>query len=325
MLLGCMALGLLLAVPAMAADYDLVINNGRVMDPETMLDAVRNVGVRNGKIAIITNKEITGKHTINAKGLVVAPGFIDTHFHALDGLSIRLCALDGVTTGMDLEMGATLIDKWYAAKKDAWPLNYGTSASREAARMMVLDPGFDYSEPIDAPGLFAKRDEIAKKGGANSWSETRSSLEQMNQINALLDEWLRQGALGVASTVGYVRTGISTYEMFEAQKTAARYGRLTAAHTRFHASSVRPTEGPLGYDELILNGVAAGAPTLSQHDNDYGWWEVEEKLQALRSQGHNVWSEYYPYDAAATGYRLGVPETRRRDSTDGIEVRRSHL
>ena len=77
MLLGCLALSLMLVMPAMAADYDLVINNGRVMDPETMYDAVANVGIKDGKIAVITKDTITGKETIDAKGLVVAPGFID--------------------------------------------------------------------------------------------------------------------------------------------------------------------------------------------------------------------------------------------------------
>jgi len=55
--------------------FDLVIKNGRVMDPESYLDAVRNVGINSGKITLITNEHITGNETIDAKGLVVAPGF----------------------------------------------------------------------------------------------------------------------------------------------------------------------------------------------------------------------------------------------------------
>jgi len=87
-ILGAFASMLMLAGSAMAADYDLVILNGRVMDPETMLDAVLNVGVKDGKSAIITKEKITGKETIDATGHVVAPGLIDTHFHSLDGLSM---------------------------------------------------------------------------------------------------------------------------------------------------------------------------------------------------------------------------------------------
>ena len=78
------ALSVLASVPVQAKDYDLVILNGRVMDPESGLDAVRNVGVKNGKIAKVTKKKIEGKETIDAKGHVVAPGFIDGHAHTTD-------------------------------------------------------------------------------------------------------------------------------------------------------------------------------------------------------------------------------------------------
>jgi len=304
------ALGLAGATrPATAQDYDLVIRNGRVMDPETMLDAVRNVGVKDGRIAIITKDAITGSETIDATGLVVAPGFIDTHFHALDGLSIRLSALDGHTTGMDLEAGGLNIDEWYASKKDAWPLNYGTTVSHEGARMTVHDPELDYSGPFDVNQLLPRRGETGKDG-VFGWSQTRSTLEQINQITALLDEGLRQGALGVGSTVAYMRNGTTAYEMFEVQKAAARYGRLTAAHTRFHGNNATPTEAQMGGDEFILNGMLLGAPVLYCHDNDYGWWEIEEKLQMARAQGYNMWGEYYPYDAASTsiGSEFLTPE-----------------
>jgi N-acyl-D-aspartate/D-glutamate deacylase len=103
LILSLCATVLLAAVPAKAQDtYDLVILNGRVMDPETMLDARLNVGIRDGRIAIITPSGISGDQTIDATDHVVTAGFIDTHFHALDGLSLKLAALDGVTTGMDL-------------------------------------------------------------------------------------------------------------------------------------------------------------------------------------------------------------------------------
>jgi len=297
--LSCLMLSLALALPAVAADYDLVILNGRVIDPETMLDATLNVGVKDGTIAIITKDTITGAETIDARGLVVAPGFIDTHFHALDGLSIRLSALDGHTTGMDLEAGALNIDEWYASKNGAWPLNYGTTVSHEGARMMVHDPELDYSGPFDVIRLLPSRGETGKDG-VFGWSQTRSTLEQMNRITEILDEGLRQGALGVGSTVAYMRNGTTTYELFEVQRAAARYGRLTAAHTRFHGNNATPTEAQVGGDEFILNGILLGAPVLYCHDNDYGWWEIEEKLQIARAQGYNIWGEYYPYDAAST-------------------------
>ncbi|MEP9390618.1 hypothetical protein [Mesorhizobium sp. KR9-304] len=86
--------------------------------------------------------------------------------------------------------------------------------------------------------------------------------------------------------------------MFEAQRAAAHYGRLTSVHTRFHLSTKPPTESQIGADEVIANAVALKAPLIIAHDNDYGWWENEEKLRLLREQGFNIWAEYYPYDAA---------------------------
>ena len=94
-----------LGVPAYAQTYDLVINNGRVMDPETAYDAVANVGIKDGRIATITSEKIAGKEVIDASGLVVAPGFIDTHFHWTRPIGYKLALRDGVTTAMDLEAG----------------------------------------------------------------------------------------------------------------------------------------------------------------------------------------------------------------------------
>ncbi len=283
---------------ALAQDCDIAILNGRVMDPETKFDEVRNVCVKDGKIAKIAKDKITGKETINAKGHVVTAGFIDTHFHALDGLSSRASLRDGVTTGMDMELGAMNVDTWYAAKKDNWPVNYGTVVSHEMARMMVHD-GMEFKGPVDATTGFENRAK-AQEDGVNGWSVTRSTLEQMNRITAILDEELRQGAIGVGSTVGYASTGVTTYEMFEVQRASARYGRLTALHARLHGSNAPPNEAPMGFNEVFTNAFLLDAPLLYQHNNDYGWWEIEEKLQMARAKGLNMWSEHYPYEAAST-------------------------
>ena len=284
------------------------------MDPETQLDAVRNVGIRDGRIEAITTAAIRGEEVINAAGKVVAPGFIDTHVHALDGLTVRLRALDGVTTGMDLEVGAYNVGEWYAQKKDSWPINYGTTVSQEIVRMVVHDPEVGIEGPVDATRLFELRGQ-AGVDGEIGWSEHRSDLAEMNTIGAHLDEGLRQGALGVGSTVGYASRGISSYEMFEAQRVAARYGRLTAVHLRFHANGKTPTEATLSFDEVFANAALLGAPLLVTHNNDYGWWEIEEKLELAREQGMNMWSEYYPYESASTS--IGS-DFLRPESLEGV-------
>lgn len=282
-----------------AQDYDIVILDGRVMDPETKFDGVRNVGVKDGKIASITQEAIKGKEMIDAKGHVVAPGFIDTHTHSSDKFSIKMSMMDGVTTGMDMELGALNIDAWYEREKGKWPMNYGQCVAHEMARMVVHD-GLKLTEPVDATQAFELRALSSKDDQVEGWSVTVSSLDQINAITKILDENLRQGAIGIGSTPGYAKSGISTYEQFEVQKAAARYGRATAFHTRLHTSNKPPLEAAMGFAEVFTNACLLKAPLLICHDNDYGWWEIEEKLAMARSMGMNMWAEYYPYAAGST-------------------------
>ena len=72
-------------------EFDLVILNGRVIDPETNFDGIRNVGIKDGSIAVITEAEISGKETIDATGKVVSPGFIDISMRMGKTLAITAC------------------------------------------------------------------------------------------------------------------------------------------------------------------------------------------------------------------------------------------
>ncbi|WP_145975870.1 hypothetical protein [Ruegeria atlantica] len=142
--------------------------------------------------------------------------------------------------------------------------------------------------------------------GVDGWSSVPSNREQMNKTTAQLDEGLRLGALGVGSTIGYAREGITTYEMFEAQWAAVRYGRLTSVHHRFHPGASPPTETQTGVNEILVNAIVLGAPLYIHHDNDYGWWENQEKLQMARDQGYNVGSSFYPWTARSGNYGVSI-------------------
>jgi len=292
--------------------YDLVILDGRVMDPETEFDAVRNVGIKDGRITTITEDEIVGTDSIDATGYVVTAGFIDTHTHSSDKFVIKMAMMDGVTSGMDYELGALNAGAWYDREAGKWPINYGTCTSHELARMVVHD-GFDLSAPVDAVDVFQLR---ARSGedGIEGWSVTVSNSDQVNQITRLIDADLQAGALCAGTTVGYAFVGISTHELFEVQRAAARYGRPLAGHSRFHGNTATPTEATLGFDEVFANAVVLDAPLLYSHNNDYGWLEIEEKLALARERGMNVWSEYYPYEAASTA--IGAPALRPESYED---------
>jgi hypothetical protein len=289
---------ILAACAAPTTEYDIVILNGRVMDTETEFDDVRNVGIKDGRIATITEGEISGQETIDASGLVVAPGFINLEVHGLGPWGVKVNLRDGVTTQMDFEIGAVNIDEWYAAREGRTQANFGTVVGQEFSRMRVHD-GLALEGPnVSMPYFFDYRSEAAKDG-VDGWSVTRSTPEQINSITRTLDEGLRLGALGIGSTIGYAREGITTYEMFEAQRIGGRYGRVTSVHHRFHPSAATPTETQTGVNEVLVNAMTLQAPLHIHHDNDYGWWENQEKLALARAQGHNVWSSYYPWDAGS--------------------------
>ena len=280
--------------------YDVAILNGRVMDPETNFDAVRNMGIRDGIIVTITEGEIAGTETIDATGHVVSAGFIDTQHHGHGNLfGVKVSLRDGITSPMDLEYGNINVDAWYAEREGRWPVNYAAAASHEMHRMRVLD-GMTFDGGMDAEGGLRARPRTYDENGVPDWAETQSTLEQINDIMAGVDEELRNGALTAASTMGYMAVGASTLELFNFQKAAANYGRPSSMHVRLLGNNKPPYEGNLGNLEQIANGLSLGAPILISHNNNAGWWDIEERAQLLRDQGVNIWSEYYPYTCGST-------------------------
>lgn len=162
--------------------FDVVIMNGRVMDPETNFDDVRNVGIKAGSIATITEEEIFGNKMIDAAGHVVAPGFIDTEQHGLGPWGVKVNLRDGVTTQMDFEVGAAKIDEWHAAGDAKAQANYGTVVGHEFTRMRVHD-GLALAGPnISSPYLFDYRAKAAEDS-VDGWSVTRSTVDQMSSWN----------------------------------------------------------------------------------------------------------------------------------------------
>jgi len=274
--------------------FDIVILNGRVMDPETNFDEIRNVGIKNGRIVSITEQEISGKEIIDATGLVVSPGFIDGHFHGVDLFNTKLGVLDGVTTALELEAGALDIDKFYDERENNRKINYGTTVNHALARMQILDnvTGQDMTE-MDMKGNEAALDEIA------GWSETIPNGEEHKQIFELLDKGLQRGAIGIGSPVGYMLKGVSAKELYEAQELAGKYGRLTSVHTRF-LSDPPPTEFILGGQEILANAFVLNSPVLFAHFNYDGWELAAHMLEKARERGLNAWGDVYPYEAAST-------------------------
>lgn len=283
-----------------AGAYDLVILNGRVMDPETQLDAVRNVGVQDGKIAVITEETITGHETIEAKNHVIAPGFIDTHVHIIDHpFGQKLMLRDGVTTPLDLEVGAFPVERFYEHMKGKSQTNYGATVSTIGIREKVFNPKYTSQTGNVVTDMFIKDDHsfIDMK-----WSATVPTRMQLDQINRMVEEGLQAGALGIGVPVGYMIKGVTSNETTNWQRLAAKYGRATFLHGRF-SSQQAPTTGILGFEEMIGNVGIYGGGLMLQHMHQQALGLTQDALKMVddaRQKGLSVIAEIYPYNFGAT-------------------------
>ena len=283
-----------------AEEYDLVILNGRVMDPESQLDAVRNVGVKDGKIAAITEQDISGKETIDASGHVVSPGFIDGHVHTVDmPLGQRLVLRDGVTTALDLEVGAMPVSRWYDRMEGKSQTNYGASVSVMAARAETFDPGYlKRTSGGTGHDMFSGTVSLTPK----IYSKVPDDQEITN-ILGLIEQGLKEGGLGIGPPTGYMMDGFTSQELTGAQRLVGKYGRFSHVHTRF-SSQMPPTSGILAFQEVMASAGQFGGGVIIAHFTAQSLnltESVMEYVDELRSAGVPVVLEVYPYNFGGAG------------------------
>jgi N-acyl-D-aspartate/D-glutamate deacylase len=271
-----LAVGLLASCAGQPAPvYDLVVANGRVMDPESGLDAVRHVGIRAGKVEAISETPLQGTRVIDAARHVVAPGFIDLHEHGQQEESYAMMVRDGVTSAFELEVGTGDVAAWYAARERGQIVNYGVSIGHIPARMKVLgDPG---------KGLLP-----AGIGGSGSANE-----EQMKAMEEILREGLAQGAVAMGFGSAYT-PGAPMSEIERMFRVAAAGGVSAHIHMR---------GGLAGLNETIAAAKSAGASLHIVHVNSSAGDELDgflKAIQAARDAGQDVTTEAYPYGAGMT-------------------------
>ena len=234
---------LLLAGATQAPSYDLVLAGGRVIDPESGLDAPRNLAIDDGRVAAISAGPLRGRETIDVRGLVVAPGFIDLHAHAhMNLLGGRVQAFDGVTTSIDAEAGQAPVAAAYRkAAAEGRAINYGFTASWAGARMAVIDHGrLDGTWERLSGGLRGR-----------GWASRPASIMQQDAIAARLAQDLSDGGLGIGLLLGYA-PNVGPAEVLAVSRVAASRGRPVFAHLRFEV-------GPEGLREAMAAAAETGA------------------------------------------------------------------
>jgi N-acyl-D-aspartate/D-glutamate deacylase len=281
----CLALVLLSNFLA-AQQYDLVLEGGRVMDPETSLDAVRNVGIRDGKIARISAAPLSGRRVIHATGLVVAPGFIDLHQHGQDLESQRVKAFDGVTTALEMEIGAPDVTQFLNSKQGHSLIHYGTTASHVAARALV------FGAPLPDGTI------LSQSGSATDQPATP---EQIERIQQRLREELDAGALGVGMGIQYT-PGATRLEVIDMFRVAAERKLPVYTHMR-SAGRIEPGSAVESVEEVIGAAAITGAPLHIVHINSTclrDSLECISLIEGARARGLDVTTEAYPYIAGMT-------------------------
>ncbi len=268
-----------------ARQYDVVIAGGRVMDPESGLNAVRDIGIREGKVAAISEQPLTGPTILNAKGRVVAPRFIELHAHGQTNQSNEYQAHDGVTTALELEVGVPNVAAFLKSRENNSILNFGATASHGAMRVMSMR---EFAS--DTTSSTARWNELGYKGRYKSLVQP----EEYSHLAATMEQGLRQGGLGLGVAHQYY-PGASREEIFRVFQMAARWKVPIFTHVRSMTVDAM--------QEVIANAAATGASMHIVHVNSMSLGNlpvVLDLIESARKRGLDITTEAYPYTAAST-------------------------
>ena len=271
-----------------AQTYDVVLSGGRVMDPESGLDAVRNVGIRGRRIAAISERALKGATVVEVKGLVVAPGFIDLHSHGQDDENYRYKARDGVTTALEMEVGVSPVKAWYDAREGKALINFGATAGHIPARIAVMHD----------PGTFLPTGPAAHR---------RATAEEMHETEDLLRRGLDEGALGIGIGIAYVPAATHP-EILSVMRLAG--DRHVPVYVHIRSPGARePGSVTESIEEMIAGAAITGASVHMVHLTSMALGQTGlaiEMIEGARKHGLDISTEAYPYTAGQTRLESAV-------------------
>lgn len=286
----------------MAADFDVLIRNGRVIDGTGNPWYRADVGLKDGRIAAIGN--LTGKSaekTIDAANRVITPGFIDVHTHVEGAVELNPMGanylLDGVTTIVTGNCGGSRVDlkTWFEKLESIkLGLNLATLIGHNSVR----------SEVMGRANRLATDEEIAK-------------------MQMLVDKAMQDGAVGFSTGLIYIPgTYSDTREVVALGKAAGKYNAVYASHMRDEGHKVKEA-----ITEAVTVGRESGLRVEISHfkiDTPKIWGSSKDTLalvESFRKQGVDVVVDQYPYDHSSTNLGITLPSWALADGAKAVEER----
>ncbi|MDO9478492.1 MAG: amidohydrolase family protein [Pseudohongiella sp.] len=299
---------------AVAGEYDLVIRQARVIDPETGLDGIRDVGIFEGRITAVENQlgqVDADTQVINASGLVLAPGFIDMHVHGQSPQAHEYQVRDGITTALELEWGYPEVGSFLASRQGKARVNYGASVSHGALRALALSASDTERASLRQQlnqAVTANEPLVAVQPlVAHSFQQALSDTQE----NWLADEIRReltQGGIGIGMAHSYY-PGADRPEIYGVFELAARLNVPLYSHLR--------GRGLDAVQEVVANASATGAAIHIVHVNSTALGEYQSVLSLIRGaqlRGVDVTTEAYPYTAGSTTIQAAMFDGNWQDS-----------
>jgi len=282
--------------------YDLLIRNGKIIDGTGNSWFYADIAIKDGKIVRIGKiNNANAVKTVDAKGLIVAPGFIDVHGHIEGGIITRPSAdnyiYDGVTTVVTGNCGGSTdnITQFFHRIDSIKPaINVATLIGHNTVRSAVM--GRDNRQP---------------------------SADDQQKMEALVEKFMQEGAVGLSTGLIYVPgTYAKTEEVIGLAKAAAKFNGVYASHIRNEESNVTDA-----IEEALNIGRQANIPVQISHFKVGGkanWGRSRETLAMIekaRKDGWDVTIDQYPYTASSTNLGVRLPNWAIAGTQDSINAR----
>lgn len=294
-----------------SSPYSLVINNGRVIDPETKLDGIRHIAIENGSIVAVSSTPLKGQREIEAKGLVVSPGFIDLHTHSPTELGQYYQLYDGVTTALELEAGAHPVMEYGSQISEKPLINFGASSGYLSLRLREKDgiakvglAAMPY--PVNFTGvvngvkfLFMDFHKVFK----GTFTEPATD-KDLRAFKDRLIEDLNNGSLGIGLALDYISEAVDKDEIKQIFEIAGEKKAPIFVHVR------RGVNGdPSGLREVVALAKQTGAPVHICHITHNAMRNIDlflKEIKQTREEGVDITAEILPFNAGSTAISAAV-------------------